>query len=151
MDRQSKSSHEGFSFLFHVAKRYLNYNEASGYLGIEIKTLRKLVEDKTIPHILVANEIVFSTDDLNKWMDQLKVKPNPYPAATVTPSKPTKEKQRYMDNKQMSEYLHLSLTTLRRYTMEKKIPHSKIGSRVLFNVSEIDDWVNKKKVKEDYL
>lgn len=141
MDRQSKSSHEGFSFLFHVAKKYLNYNEASGYLGIEIKTLRKLVEDKTIPHILVANEIVFSTDDLDKWMDQLKVKPNPYPAATVTPSEPTKEKPRYMDYKQMSEYLLLSQQTLRRYVMDKVIPHLKIGRSVRFDVNEIDKWV----------
>lgn len=37
--------------------------------------------------------------------------------------------------------LHLSPVTLRRYVMEKKIPHIKISNRVFFDPRELEEYL----------
>lgn len=56
---------------------------------------------------------------------------------------------KYMNYEQTSVYLNLSTTTLRRYVMEKLIPHHKVGGRVLFSPSDIDAWMEERKVAAD--
>ncbi len=47
--------------------------------------------------------------------------------------------KRYLSVKQVSEYTSLSVKTVYQWVAERKIPHIKIGRRILFDISEIDN------------
>jgi excisionase family DNA binding protein len=47
----------------------------------------------------------------------------------------------YMDVLMVSEYLHFAKSTIYKWVEESHIPHKKLGKRVLFIKSEIDQWV----------
>ncbi|MCL2273108.1 MAG: helix-turn-helix domain-containing protein [Treponema sp.] len=47
----------------------------------------------------------------------------------------------------MAAFLKLSLQTIRRYTMNKKIPFHKIDRAVRYKKSEIEDWVEKRQTE----
>lgn len=51
------------------------------------------------------------------------------------------ETQKIMDIKGVSKYTTLSKSTIYKKMSEDKIPHHKIGSRTLFMIDEIDDWI----------
>lgn len=46
-----------------------------------------------------------------------------------------------------SNYLKLSKGTLYRLTMDRQIPHYKMGKRNYFRKEELDKWINRGKVK----
>jgi len=52
-----------------------------------------------------------------------------------------------MDITQLSKKLTISVSTLYKWTSEKKIPHAKIGRRVAFDEGDIEKWFEEKKVK----
>jgi len=45
------------------------------------------------------------------------------------------------------DYLKLSKPTIYKLTMERQIPHYKLGKRLYFRKEELDAWINKGKVK----
>jgi len=49
----------------------------------------------------------------------------------------------YLTAKEVASLLQLSLQTIRRYTMQKKIPFHKIDRAVRYKKSEIEEWVEK--------
>lgn len=51
------------------------------------------------------------------------------------------------DIKEATSYLKLSKATLYRMTMDREIPHYKIGRRLYFRREELDAWINKGRVK----
>jgi len=51
---------------------------------------------------------------------------------------------------EISEVLKLSKATLYQYVRSKKIPHIKIGSRVLFSLSDIKNWDKERKENDNY-
>ena len=52
----------------------------------------------------------------------------------------TKEKP-FLTLNQVSDYLGISRNTLYQLTSKSQIPHYKVGKKLMFKVSEIDDWV----------
>lgn len=44
-------------------------------------------------------------------------------------------------------YLKLSKPTIYKLTMERQIPHYKLGKRLYFRKEGLDEWINKGKVK----
>jgi excisionase family DNA binding protein len=64
----------------------------------------------------------------------------------------TKEKP-FLTLNQLSEYLVISRNTLYQLTSKSLIPHYKVGKKLMFKVSEIDEWVlnenNKIKSQEE--
>lgn len=56
-----------------------------------------------------------------------------------------------MDIKGVSKYTTLSKSTIYKKMSEDQIPHHKIGSRTLFIVDEIDDWIRNNGVMVDTL
>jgi excisionase family DNA binding protein len=46
-----------------------------------------------------------------------------------------------------ANYLKLSKATLYRLTMDRQIPHYKMGKRNYFRKEELDHWINKGRVK----
>lgn len=54
----------------------------------------------------------------------------------------------YMEYEDAAQYLHIGLTTLQQYVCEKKIPHYKLGSCVLFVRTEIDTWMQERRIAE---
>ena len=51
----------------------------------------------------------------------------------------------YLTVKEVAKFLQLSVQTIRRYTMQKKIPFHKIDRAVRFKKSEIEQWVENEK------
>jgi len=49
----------------------------------------------------------------------------------------------YLTAKEVAAFLQLSLQTIRRYTMNKKIPFHKIDRAVRYKKLEIEEWVEK--------
>jgi len=49
----------------------------------------------------------------------------------------------YLTAKEVAAFVQLSLQTIRRYTMNKKIPFHKIDRAVRYKKSEIEEWVEK--------
>lgn len=61
------------------------------------------------------------------------------------------ENEEVFDMKEAMEYLKLKKGTMYRMTMDREIPHCKVGRRLFFRKEELDSWINKGKVrtKED--
>ena len=47
----------------------------------------------------------------------------------------------------VTAYLKLSKATEYKLTMERQIPHYKMGKKLYFRKDELDNWINKGKVK----
>ena len=45
-----------------------------------------------------------------------------------------------------SRYLSIAETTLRRWASEKRIPHIKIGGRVLFDIQELNRFIESARI-----
>ena len=48
-----------------------------------------------------------------------------------------------MTVKELSSYIYVSETTIRKLIRESKIPFIRILSKILFKKEDIDDWINK--------
>lgn len=53
----------------------------------------------------------------------------------------------FMTAKEVSVWLKISLPWVRKLTQEKRIPHVRIGSRVLFRPEEVEAWIRSHEVK----
>lgn len=55
---------------------------------------------------------------------------------------PHKGMDRYLTVKELSEYIKRSPGAIRNLVLRRKIPFRKPGGRLLFDLEEIDAWVN---------
>jgi len=53
------------------------------------------------------------------------------------------EKVNYLTIDELSKYIKIPKSTIYKLTMNKKIPHIKIGKTLRFRQSEIDAWADK--------
>lgn len=51
-----------------------------------------------------------------------------------------------LDIKQLSEYLNISVSLIRKLIRKKEIPYNKIGVKLLFSKNEIDKWLNETQI-----
>lgn len=56
----------------------------------------------------------------------------------------TNAEKSYLSVKELGAYLHLSVPAIYKKVSEDEIPHHSIGSRILFEQSEIDQWIAQK-------
>jgi excisionase family DNA binding protein len=61
--------------------------------------------------------------------------------------KPTRFDNLILDIKQCSEFTGIPIGTLYKLTSQRKIPHSKIGKKVMFLKDEIIAWIKSKRVE----
>jgi excisionase family DNA binding protein len=47
-----------------------------------------------------------------------------------------------MNIREVSVKIKISVSTLRKYVMRKEIPFKKVGTRVVFDETQIDAWLN---------
>ena len=45
------------------------------------------------------------------------------------------------DIKQLSFYLNISVSEVRKLVRERRIPYFRIGNRIKFNIDTINDWI----------
>lgn len=57
----------------------------------------------------------------------------------------------YMNIEDAKKFLKLSKSTLYDYVHDKKIPHVKVGDRVLFDESDLVTWMESKKKEASYV
>ena len=50
--------------------------------------------------------------------------------------------------KDISIYLNMSESTIRKFVREKRIPYFRIGYRIKFNLEKIDEWLEELSEKE---
>ena len=50
----------------------------------------------------------------------------------------------FLNLAECADYLTISRSTIYQLTSKQKIPHYKIGKRLMFKVSEVDEWVFKR-------
>ena len=53
---------------------------------------------------------------------------------------------RYVNAGALAEYINSTEGTVRVDTSRRKIPHIKRGRRVLYDLDEIDEWLDKQRV-----
>ncbi|MBI4284162.1 MAG: helix-turn-helix domain-containing protein [Chloroflexi bacterium] len=58
-----------------IIPRYLRIPQAASYLGLAVKTLYRLAEEKRIPHIRKGRTLFFDRLALDKWMQAGAVNP----------------------------------------------------------------------------
>jgi excisionase family DNA binding protein len=58
------------------------------------------------------------------------------------------ELRRLITAKEASQYLSLSTDMVYRMASLKKLPYLKIGDRVLFDVKALDQWIEKRMIRE---
>lgn len=46
-----------------------------------------------------------------------------------------------LDVKQLSEYLNISISFIRKLVRKNEIPYNKIGAKILFPKSDVDNWL----------
>lgn len=51
------------------------------------------------------------------------------------------------DIKEISTYLGMSVPYLRKLTRAKLIPHYRVGNSLRFKLTEVDEWLENKKVE----
>ena len=56
--------------------------------------------------------------------------------------------KRYIGVKELSEYLSIPVGTLYVWVCYKRIPYTKMGKLLRFDLQEIDKWAEERKVKE---
>lgn len=54
------------------------------------------------------------------------------------------------DVKQLSEYLNISISLIRKLVRNKEIPHNRIGVKLLFSKAEIDIWLKDHQINSNY-
>ena len=59
----------------------------------------------------------------------------------ISISKPESKAKEYLNVSQLSQYIFLSVPAIYQRVANDTIPHSRIGSRIIFEKSEIDVWV----------
>jgi excisionase family DNA binding protein len=50
--------------------------------------------------------------------------------------------KKYLNVQELAEYIGLHISTIYRKVNSNEIPHSKIGSRVIFDREKIDMWID---------
>ena len=50
--------------------------------------------------------------------------------------------------KDLSKYLKISISEIRKLVREKKIPHFRLGNRIMFDLKTINNWIEKLQEKE---
>ena len=45
--------------------------------------------------------------------------------------------------KDLSGYLKISISEIRKLVRERKIPHFRVGNRIMFDLKSINNWVEK--------
>ncbi len=58
-----------------LTQGFLSVPDTAAFLGISEGTLRKYVFNKSIPYYKVNKRILFSRDDLDKWLATKRVMP----------------------------------------------------------------------------
>jgi len=58
------------------------------------------------------------------------------------------ELRRLITAKEASQYLSLSTDTIYRMASLKKLPYLKIGDRVLFDIKTLDQWIERRMIRE---
>ncbi len=54
--------------------------------------------------------------------------------------------RKYMRIPEVAEYTCLSIHTIKSYVLNKKIPFIKVNGVVVFNMKDVDDWLNGNRV-----
>jgi len=55
--------------------------------------------------------------------------------------------KRFLDIKELAEYLGIAINTLRSWVWKREIPCHKFGRLVRFDLREIESWVKDRKVE----
>jgi len=55
-------------------------------------------------------------------------------------------KRRFMSTDELAEYVGMSRNTVYYWVLTKQIPHYKIGNKVKFDIAEVDQWLEARKV-----
>jgi excisionase family DNA binding protein len=55
--------------------------------------------------------------------------------------------KKYVRTPEVAEYTGLSTHTIKAYVLNRKIPFIKVNGCVLFNLAEIDDWLQGNRVE----
>ena len=56
-------------------------------------------------------------------------------------------KKRYIDIKELSEYISVQENTIRWWTWQRQIPFRKFGRLIRFDLEQIDQWSRSKTVE----
>jgi len=57
-----------------------------------------------------------------------------------------KRMKKLINKKELAEYLSLSIYTIDTWVCQSRIPYVKMGRRVLFDLDEVDKWIEKQKI-----
>jgi len=69
-----------------------------------------------------------------------------YSMLKETKMKEENEQQIWINPKELFEQFGIALPTQAKYRMQKKIPYSKIGSKIFYKLSDINRWIDMAKV-----
>ena len=56
--------------------------------------------------------------------------------------------KRFLNIKEMSDYIGLTQGTLYVWTSQRRLPYLKVGNRVRFDLQEIEKWLKGKRIKD---
>ena len=59
----------------------------------------------------------------------------------------TAPQTRFWDKRELAEYIGISIYTINAWVSQKRIPHIKLGRRILFDMKDIEKWINEQKVE----
>lgn len=61
----------------------------------------------------------------------------------------SKSKKSFIDSKEASEFLGISISTVYKYTFYNIVPHYKTGKKLYFKKEELENWLNQRKIKSN--
>ena len=55
-----------------------------------------------------------------------------------------------LDTKQAAEFIGCSVYTLREFVRQKRIPHYRVGAKIMFRITSLEKWIDNQE-KDNYL
>jgi hypothetical protein len=55
----------------------------------------------------------------------------------------SRKSESYLTRNQVKDMLHITLPTLHNWTVEGRLPYSKIGQRVFYKLSDVEDLIDR--------
>ena len=60
------------------------------------------------------------------------------------------DQPRYLNAQEAADYLRISVSWVRKATRSGELPHAKIGCRVIYDRTDLDEYVRQKKIKASW-
>ncbi len=120
----------------------MTVDELSVYMGIPKTKIYELRKLNGLPGEIIKKHLYFRKDQIDEWLQSSKWK-----YRNRVHERQDRTFPEVMNMNDITEYMGVSKSTIKRYMRYNNFPHVYDGYRKRFNKSEVDSWMEKEGIK----